>query len=207
MKNEYKQAAIDMIKIPPSNKIIKMALKMIKLKKDDVILGIIALLLGAYISWKTSFSFETVVVTNSIISEFLNVQLALFGIIFTIYSIILAFFNDNMLKILSRIKMDNGEKSKLKEYLSYYEKVLFLYFVNIAITFIIKIFISVINNEFIIINKTFSDILAFVILFIYYSLSFRVFLEIKSTIYNTISLFRINISYKFIDFLSEDNDE
>ena len=116
MKNEYKQAAIDMIKIPPSNKIIKMALKMIKLKKDDVILGIIALLLGAYISWKTSFSFETVVVTNSIISEFLNVQLALFGIIFTIYSIILAFFNDNMLKILSRIKMDNGEKSKLKEY-------------------------------------------------------------------------------------------
>ena len=184
-----------------------MALKMIKLKKDDVILGIIALLLGAYISWKTSFSFETVVVTNSIISEFLNVQLALFGIIFTIYSIILAFFNDNMLKILSRIKMDNGEKSKLKEYLSYYEKVLFLYFVNIAITFIIKIFISVINNEFIIINKTFSDILAFVILFIYYSLSFRVFLEIKSTIYNTISLFRVNISYKFIDFLSEDNDE
>lgn len=207
MKNEYKQAAIDMIKIPPSNKIIKMALKMIKLKKDDVILGIIALLLGAYISWKTSFSFETVVVTNSIISEFLNAQLALFGIIFTIYSIILAFFNDNMLKILSRIKMDNGEKSKLKEYLSYYEKVLFLYFVNIAITFIIKIFISVINNEFIIINKTFSDILAFVILFIYYSLSFRVFLEIKSTIYNTISLFRVNISYKFIDFLSEDNDE
>ena len=78
---------------------------------------------------------------------------------------------------------------------------------NIAITFIIKIFISVINNEFIIINKTFSDILAFVILFIYYSLSFRVFLEIKSTIYNTISLFRVNISYKFIDFLSEDNDE
>lgn len=207
MKNEYKQAAIDMIKIPPSNKIIKMALKMIKLKKDDVILGIIALLLGAYISWKTSFSFETVVVTNSIISEFLNVQLALFGIIFIIYFIILAFFNDNMLKILSRIKMDNGEKSKLKEYLSYYEKVLFLYFVNIAITFIIKIFISVINNEFIIINKTFSDILAFVILFIYYSLSFRVFLEIKSTIYNTISLFRVNISYKFIDFLSEDNDE
>ena len=96
-----------------------------ELKKNDVILGIIALLLGAYISWKTSFSFETVVVTNSIISEFLNVQLALFGIIFTIYSIILAFFNDNMLKILSRIKMDNGEKSKLKEYLSYYEKVLF----------------------------------------------------------------------------------
>ena len=33
MKNEYKQAAIDMIKIPPSNKIIKMALKILHISQ------------------------------------------------------------------------------------------------------------------------------------------------------------------------------
>ena len=34
MKNEYKQAAIDMIKIPPSNKIIKMAFFLKKFRKN-----------------------------------------------------------------------------------------------------------------------------------------------------------------------------
>ena len=207
MNIHYKHAARELIDIPSSIEIIKEAFGEIKFQDGERIWWFISLLLSTWISWRTCFSYNTVEFTKTIINDVITMQLALFGIVFTVFSIILAFFNDNMLKTLSAKQLKHKEESALKTYLSYYEKILFLYFVNISITFVIKMFVGTISNNFVIYNKIFSDILAFVILLVYYTFSIRVFFEIKSIIYNTISLFRINLSYKFIDFLKQDKDE
>lgn len=207
MNIHYKQAARELIDIPPSLQIIKEAFGEINFQEGERIWWFISLILSTWISWRTCFSYNTVEFTRTIINDFITIQLALFGIVFTVFSIILAFFNDNMLKTLSTKQLKHKEESALKTYLTYYEKVLFLYFVNISITFAIKMFVVTISNDFIIYNKVFSDILSFIILLTYYTFSIRVFFEIKSIIYNTISLFRINLSYKFIDFFEQDKDE
>lgn len=207
MNTHYKKAARELIDIPSSLQIIKEAFGEINFREGERIWWFISLILSTWISWRICFSYNTVEFTRTIINDFITIQLALFGIVFTVFSIILAFFNDNMLKILSAKQLKHKEESALKTYLTYYEKVLFLYFVNISITFVIKMFVGTIGNDFIIYNKIFSDILSFVILLTYYTFSIRVFFEIKSIIYNTISLFRINLSYKFIDFLEQDKDE
>lgn len=49
-----------------------------------------------------------------------------------------------------------------------------------------------------------DNALASIGLLVYFSFTFRVFYEMKSTIYNTIVLFRTSIAYKFIDFRIED---
>lgn len=45
------------------------------------------------------------------------------------------------------------------------------------------------------------------LMILYFTFSFRVFYEVKSTIYNTIVLFRASIAYKFIDFSIDKSDE
>lgn len=85
---------------------------------------------------------------------------------------------------------------------------MFLYFVNIGITGIVLIACKVMAADFRLTDDLcFDTAFACVLLILYFWFSCRVFYEVKSTIYNTILLFRSSISYKFIDFAIEDSKE
>lgn len=56
-------------------------------------------------------------------------------------------------------------------------------------------------------NWLFDCLFATALMILYFTFSFRVFYEVKSTIYNTIVLFRASIAYKFIDFSIDKSDE
>ena len=147
-----------------------------------------------------SHSPNTVRLTQEISSTLLNVELAVFGCLFAVYSILLAFFNDSFIKKLGRLKA-KGKYSTLKEYTMYYESALFLYFSGVGITGSVLLFCKCVEPYFQLTKNVDIDTWsAFVLLVIYLGFSFRVFYEVKSAIYNTICLFRASIAYKFIDF-------
>lgn len=53
-------------------------------------------------------------------------------------------------------------------------------------------------------NNLINSILAVILIWLYLSFTFRVIYEIKSTIYNTIVVFRASIAYKLLSFVEDD---
>ncbi len=92
--------------------------------------------------------------------------------------------------------------------LTYYESVLFLYFINIGLSGILILLTDCLPTDVrLTSNLLFDNSLASIMLMLYFVFSFRVFYEVKSTIYNTVVLFRASIAYRFLDFSVEDNDD
>lgn len=155
------------------------------------------------------FSAETVVLLVGALNTLIGVQLGIFGCIFAVYSIILAFLSDSYMKKLAEIPITNkAKKSMLTQSTTYYESVLFLYFINIGLTGISLILCNCLPSDFrLTTNWLFDCLFATALMILYFTFSFRVFYEVKSTIYNTIVLFRASIAYKFIDFSIDKSDE
>lgn len=168
---------------------------------------IISILFALFFSLIIGTSPNTVQLMFDFSSTLLDIELAVFGCIFAVYSILLAFLNDSYMKFLSKTT-ESEPKSKLKKSTSYYESVLFLYFINIAVSGLVLLFCQVVNDTFRLTNNiVFDTILAITLIWVYLSFSFRVFYELKSTIYNTILLFRTSISYKFWEFYKEEENK
>lgn len=164
---------------------------------STVISSIVAFLIG--------FSENTVTLFEEALEIILNTQLALFGCIFAVYSIILTFLSDDIMRRLAEVRDADNASSFLKTSTTYYESVLFLYFIGIGITGVLCLSINCIAEEFRLSNNlVFDNTLAAILMLLYFVFTFRLFYEIKSTIYNTIVLFRGSIAYKFIGFAHTD---
>lgn len=177
--------------------------ELIPQKKNDYIIGLVILSFSIIIAALVSFSQDTQYISQNIVKELLSVELALFGCIFTVYSISLAFFSDNYLKRLSHI-MDKSKADLLTSSIKYYESVLFIFFLGICLSIAVIILLISLPENMRVFYNIMDEITAFTCLLMYLSLTLRIIYEIKSTIYNTISLFRVHIAYKFIDFNNEE---
>lgn len=187
----------------PAQKLILSALKEIIPTEGNRFAFLISLALGIFVSLSVGFADETVELLSQICDKLISVQLAIFGCIFTVYSILLAFLSDGYMKRLANIPISD-KTSMLKQSVTYYESVLFLYFINTGISGALCLITCCINPDARLTpNLLLDNSLASVFLLIYFTFSFRVFYEVKSVIYNTIVLFRASIAYKFIDFSIE----
>ena len=189
-----------------ADKMIKNAFNEIKPTKKNKHSTIIIIIVSLFFSFIVGISHNTVSIFLSIVESIMSVLLGIFGIIFTAYSIILAFLNDSYLKALSEIK--ENEISYLKKSTTYYESVLFLYFIGVILNVLILIFIKCIDADYVISNNNaLNTTLAIILLSTYFIYIIRIIYELKSTIYNTITLFRANISYKLIEFAEKEKKQ
>lgn len=207
MDENYVDAINEFKSPPPARKLITKAIKEILPSKGNWFGFVLSVITGVFFAAAVGFSSDTILLLSEFSDKLIAVQLALFGCIFTVYSILLAFLNDGYMKRLSRIKVEN-KTSMLKTGVSYYESVLFLYFINIGLTGVLMLASSCLDPSMRLTPYLYVDnTLASIGLLVYFTFTFRVFYEMKSTIYNTIVLFRTSIAYKFIDFCNEDCDK
>ena len=191
----------------PAYKLIGDAVKELLPTKGNRVGFIISFLIAMIFASIIGVSIKTVEILSNVVGVLLNVQLAMFGCVFTVYSILLAFLSDGYMKRLGKIETNN-KTSVLKQSTTYYESILFLYFINIGITGVISLLTSCLSPDFRLTESIcFDTILATGLLLIYFLFSFRLFYELKSTIYNTVVLFRASIAYRFIDYSVEENQE
>lgn len=206
MNSKYLKAIKEFGKVPNTKELIKHSLNEIKPNKENKFGTTISVLLGAIFALLIGFSINTLELFNKTLEILLNIQLVIFGFIFSIYSILLAFFSDDYVKKIAQID-DELKKPFLIKILTYYESILFLYFINISFTgTIIILMICVPLNFQLFSNNIFNSIISTILIFFYFSFSFRIFYELKSTIYNTIMLFRSSITYRLLSFIQKDNN-
>lgn len=150
---------------------------------------------------------ETVSLAGKICGILLDVEIALFGCVFAVYSILLAFLSDEYVKKLLEIDYYR-QTNYLRKSTKYYEAALFIYFVAIGISLVYKLTIECMPQNFALINSELAnEIVAEVLLFPYFAYSLRTIYELKSIVGNTLLLFRASIQYKIIAFVKEDKEE
>lgn len=206
-KNRYFSTIEEFNEDNPAAKMMRIALKELYPQKGNLFAFFISIGLGLFFAILVGFSLNTVNILLTIVGIFLSTLLAIFGCIFAVYSILLAFLSDDYIKKLAKIDYKDGV-SYLKKGLTYFESVLFLYFIGFAITGVILVFLNCISNDFFVFsNNTMNNILATILLVIYFAFVFRVFYELKSIIYNTIVMFRASITYKLLDFINNHKED
>lgn len=209
--DKYFSTMEEFIKTTTARKMILTALKEIKPVKSNWIGFLLSIILAIIFGAKIGISSNTVPILLEVTGIILNIVLAIFGSMFAVYSILLAFLNDSYIKRLSKIAYKNGDNddsiSFLKVSTTYYESILFLYFIALSITLIILLFLNCIKPNFTLTsNLILNNILATISISLYFTFIFRVIYELKSTIYNTIVLFRASIAYKILDFSCEEKE-
>ena len=146
----------------------------------------------------------TVQLAREISAIFLDVQIALFGCIFAVYSILLAFLSDEYVKKLLSIDY-HQQSSYLSKSTRYYEAALLIYFVSIILSLCMKIILTCIPEGFLLTdNMVMNEVLASLLLALYFVFSIRVICELKSVVANTLLLFRSSIAFKIQRFAEED---
>lgn len=198
MKEKYFSTIEEFIVITPAWKLIFAAFKEIKPTKKNIIVTIISLILAIVFAVRIGWYGNSVTLSLLVIGFLFNALLPIFGFLFTIYSLLLAFMNEDYIRELAKI--DAEEKlSYLKKSTSYYESILFLHFIGVGITGVLYLCLNFINvNTELTSSRVLNNGLATFFLFWYFLYTFRIFLELKSTIYNTIVLFRASVAYKLL---------
>lgn len=161
---------------------------------------VISLILGTFLSVILVNSKETVALAGNLCGILLDVQIAIFGCIFAVYSILLAFLSDDYIKKLVQIGY-HDHTSYLKASTQYYEAALYIYFVAIGISLIYKLIVECMPQYYILTNNNqVNEILSGLALLIYFVYSIRVVYELKSIIGNTLLLFRTSIQFRILSF-------
>lgn len=200
MNEEYFKAINEIKETKSASNLIINAFKELKPNKKNICSSLIILTISLVLSCIIGTSENTLQIIEKSASTLLGIQIGLFGCIFTIYSIFFAFMSDGYMQRLSRIKYDE-DKSLLLKTISYFESVLFIFFIGIALSGLILLFVNSIQVNFRLTNCLVIDnSIASLLIFIYYTFTIRVIFELKCTIYNTILLFRTSLSFRFMDF-------
>lgn len=169
--------------------------------------SVISLILGIGLTITLVRSEETVSLAGNLCGILLDVQIAIFGCIFAVYSILLAFLSDDYIKKLVRIGYCD-HTSYLKASTRYYEAALFIYFVAIGVSLIYKLIIECMPQYYVLTdNNQVNELLAGVALFIYFAYSIRAVYELKSIVGNTLLLFRTSIQFRILSFEDDETSE
>ncbi len=131
----------------------------------------------------------------NIVSKILDLELAIFSVLFTIYSIVLIFLSDDFIDVMVNITKTNPDKEEsfFEGYLYYLGHVLFIYFIGLIFTILLFFSLTVLDRM-----KTEISLicLMYFVYFVYFIFSSRIIWELQSVIYNVISIFRMSLSVR-----------
>lgn len=169
--------------------------------------AVFSITLASVLSLILATSEETVSLSQKICGILMDVQIAIFGCIFAVYSILLAFLSDSYVKHLLHIDY-HRKSSYLQASTRYYESALLIYFVAILLSLTCKLLLECMPEYYMLTsNHTLNETLAGILLFVYFLFSIRAIYELKSIIANTLLLFRTSIQFKILDFEDKASNE
>lgn len=206
VNEDYSKAFDEFSKNISAQKMILRSFKQISPYKGNRLGLLISIAVAMIFAFAIGTSENVVNLLHESASTILNTKLAIFAVILTVYSIIYVFFDDTKLKIFAKTISPKSE-TFLNETAVFYQSIMFLYFISIAISGMIVLLMGILDNDFRLTESLcFDRWLAKVLLFIYFSFSFRVFYELKSAIYNTVQLFRLGVLVRLKRYTQEERE-
>lgn len=181
-----------------NGKIVSECVLELKLSKKSAWQFIIAILSAFPISYYCTFKVDTVATVKEIVPVFLDVQVAMFAVIFGAYAIFQALMRDEIIKELIKTK-NNILKDSNRTFLN----LSILYIIDIFSTVVMNITVKICADESYIYNIQLSNILFFVGFFIYNAFNFMLILENINFVINLYRMFNVYNIYRALDVIED----
>lgn len=191
-KNEViKESLISILDEDSFNKVLKNSIKQGNPSKLNLIITLLIVLISVPIIITIGYSENTISRFYSLISEYQDLAISMFGIVFTGYALFQAFTTGDMVE---RLLTNSGKhKNIFQEFNLYFFKTSISYLIIIVVNFILLIILENIPQNFHITsfkNAT-NNMLATLLILIYFTLNIYILLEIRCLIYNIYQSFNI----------------
>lgn len=194
-----------------SEKVLFNALFIFKWNKTSVKTNIIITICCAMPSVILGLSNDTVLLFKDVVGDIMNVLLALFGVVFTGYAFFQALINRQLLIQLlnaeTKRKRDGKKISKLQETNENFVELMMCYIIFIIANLFLKIVVGCINNTFLLYdNIVVSNIIACILLEIYFTNTGIVLWRMISFVYNIFQLFNAHAGAKALAIINEEEE-
>lgn len=211
MSNINEEVIENILESSPSEKIFIKALSVYKINKSNFRENCIIILLCTIISVILGINENTVSLFVNSVSVFLNVTLALFGIVFTGYAIFQTLLSNQLIISLfenTTLSKDNTTKSKLQETNENFVYLMMLFILGIIINIILCIIMPMIPLNYCMFeNKTLCSLTAIVLIDIFlYTMGIMIWRMI-SFIGNIYHLFNAYAVSRLIEAIKEDDED
>lgn len=159
--------------------------------RGQYILFVFALVLSLIFSYIISYSTNTLSIMDKICEISFDLSLGLFAMFFTGYTLFQALANRGTILTLLSSKAPNTKttikfNSTYEEYNTYFLGICYLSILLLGITFITRLFLAIVPEDFYIksLSNCINSTLAFILIFLYLLLNFKVIIECKSFVLN-----------------------
>lgn len=197
-----------LLQFEPSEKILVRAIKELRIERKNLyqrwIIRITCLLLGLMVG----INYNTVRVYQDSVETITNILLALFGIIFTGYSLLQAFMNKNMLLqlLIDEKKSDKENKSRLQDINENFTYLMIVILIHIIISLIVRIIIACFSDDFCALpNIMMNNFCAALLISIYYDFTGIILWRIVSFLTSVHHLFNIYAVTRLTEIIEEDS--
>lgn len=168
---------------------------------------IIAVIIIAFIpAIIISFQKETVILFSNISEIILNLMVALFGIVFTGYTIFQAILNEKMLlkMVENTVNIKGEEESLLQNTNTSFVGLMMLIIVLIVVSFFLKITVGNLPDNFVLFErKQLNECLAACLITVYLAYTFTILYEIKCFVFNVAQLFNAYSGARILEIIEK----
>lgn len=186
-----------------STDLFKRSFEAFRWKRDRVKRNIVLVLICIIPSYSMGVSEETKNLFCDSLGDILGVFLAILGIVFTGYALFQAIINDELLIKLLEIKSrESDNQSKLQETNESFAMLMMQNLMIIILSLVLKMTIRGVNDEFLVLESiVFSNILAIILMVIFYFVVAVVLCELKSFIFNIYQLFNLSSVTRILELI------
>lgn len=202
--NDQIEAVEQMLKAKKSEDLLKQSFGIFfKFDRGNIISRIIIILISICFSVRIS-TIETVIVMRDISSVMIDVAIAVFGIIFTGYTLFQAVLNKELILIFMQDIKKDAKKKESKSTLHItnwnFVQLMFQFAIMIFINLLLKISLTIIPDDFRVFSLEILNVmLAGILLFAYFYQAMVILWRLISFLYNIYQLFN---TYAVSEYLS-----
>lgn len=214
MKNKSNQtdALLLMLKEKKSEDLLKESFDIFfEFNKHNRISRITIILISIVFALRTSI-IDTVVVMRDISSMMLDIAIAVFGIVFTGYTLFQAVLNREIISIFMEDIKENTKKKENKSALHEtnwnFVQLMLQFAVMMFINILLQISLSILPDDFQIFGSRILNIaIAFVLLFAYFYQAFVILWRLIGFLHNIYEIFNAYAVSEYVEVLKEDDSK
>lgn len=213
-ENEFSERMNNLTKDVSSNKLIIESIKWVLIDKENKDSLVVSIVFSIILSITVTLSQNTVIIFKSVISDFFDVLLVMFGVVFTVFALLQAYVNTNILKSMVPLTFDKKDENSQSDYSQSkyslhianenFTYLLILTLINILIILFLKILLKFINPNFMIFsNILLSNICCSFLLSILFTSIIDNIILVKSIVRDLYMLFNLGTGIAILQIVKD----
>lgn len=198
-----------MLKPKTSGNVMFDSFKELKPTKENIKKNIAFCVIAFVPSLLIGCSENTVSIFKDSVGIINDMTIAIYGIVFTGYVFFQALINNELLvrMLNDKVRKNGEERSKLQETNEEFVHLMMLCVFSLVFNLFLILCIGAVSNDFTIFRiRIYNNVIAIILLELYFFFSFTIVWETKSFIFNIFQLFQMHAGTRILELINEDKE-